>query len=112
MRLIISAIVSIILTLFSIQGLAQTKALKKHPGKMIYEKYNCGACHGKEGISPFKLTNAVNKYDTSQMILFIKDPAKFNNERMPAFEGIVNEEEYKMLIEYVYLLGRNALRKE
>ena len=112
MKLKGNAIGAIILVMcLSIPGIAQTKSLKKHPGKAIYEKYNCMACHGKDGISPFNMTKASSKYDTSQMILFIKDPAKFGNARMPAFDGIINENEYKILISYIILLGRTSSKE-
>lgn len=78
-------------------------------GRQLYVSHGCQACHGKEGIGIADLRKASLAYpDDSQLKAFIKNPDAFRpGARMPAFHGIIAEEEYKPLISYVRWLGKD-----
>jgi len=90
------------------QNEAQKKLLKE--GKVYYEKYSCKSCHGDKGVLQGNLTKAFEKYNDEQMILYIRDPHKFNNYRMPVYELVIPEEAYKPLVAYIRWLGQGAAR--
>lgn len=79
-------------------------------GLQLYTKYGCKACHGESGVGVADLRKAYQKFpDHNQLIAFIKNPSGFNsNSRMPGFEGIIAETDFKPLLYYVRWLGENS----
>lgn len=79
-------------------------------GSVVYEKYSCSACHGKTGKGVADLTKAFDKYSDHDLVSFIRNPPPATG--MPTFEGLIKEEEFPLLIEYIKELGRKANRLE
>ncbi|MDJ1503092.1 cytochrome c [Xanthocytophaga agilis] len=77
-----------------------------YSGKELYTNYSCKSCHGTDGKSPFDLTQAFNKYDNETLKKYIQNPKAFGNTQMPAFENIIPEEQYPVLIQYLEMLGQ------
>ena len=82
----------------------------KTEGHKIYEKYACQSCHGDNGFGNCDLRQASEKYPTdSLLIAFVKNPSKMvQGTKMPNWEGVIAEEEYQPLIEYVRQLGTSS----
>lgn len=95
--------------LFSILLLASGVALfglganaQADPGKALYQKKMCGACHGA-GKKAGDL--AASKLDKAAMTKFLKDPKASNPKAaMPPFKG--SDEELGALIDYVMSLRK------
>lgn len=79
-------------------------------GKKLYSKYDCVACHGNDGTTPFSLTGQATPIPVDSLEQYIKNPGKFSNTRMPSFDGIINEGEYPALIAYVQRLRKAKKR--
>jgi mono/diheme cytochrome c family protein len=79
-------------------------------GKAIYHKYACYACHGDDGLGICDLRGADRKYATNDsLISWIRNPSLVvPDSKMPTWDGVIKEEEYVPLAEYVRELGRNA----
>ena len=79
-------------------------------GMKIYYKYGCQHCHGENGLGIGDLRQAYKKYpDTSTLIDLIKHPNRYYPETvMIQWDGIIKEEEYPPLCEYIYELGKKA----
>ena len=77
----------------------------KEQGAKLYVKYSCKSCHGDKGVGVGDLRQARQKYTDEQMQSYICNPKQFGNMKMPAFAGIIAEQDFKPLIEYVKLLG-------
>jgi cytochrome c2 len=79
----------------------------KSEGQKIYEKYSCQSCHGNSGFGNCDLRQASAKYPTDSLLAaFVKNPSKMvPGTKMPNWEGVISEEEYQPLIEYVKQLG-------
>ena len=77
-------------------------------GKALYYKYSCNSCHGDNGNGIGDLRQATEHYPTDpQLEAYIRHAPTFKpGTRMPPFEGIIQEADYKPLIEYVRQLGR------
>ncbi len=94
----------------------------KHPllgdpeqGARLYRKY-CAVCHGDEGygdgpmtqlidLEPADHTNSVtmNRLTNDELIAFILEG---NGEYMPAWQGILDEDEIEALVSYIRLLSQ------
>jgi mono/diheme cytochrome c family protein len=76
-------------------------------GKQIYYKYACYSCHGETGIGICDLRDAHKKYPTdSALVGWIRDPSKIKPDtKMPTWNGVIKEEEFPALAEYVRYLG-------
>lgn len=72
-------------------------------GQQVYTRYGCVSCHGEKGLGLFDLRRAGRKYATDEeLIAFIKSPAsRVPGIRMPAWEGVIREEELVPLAAYV-----------
>lgn len=94
-------------TVVATAGDAQEHA---NDGKAIYHKYACYACHGEDGLGVCDLRGADKKYPTNDsLISWIREPSKVvPDSKMPTWNGVIREEEYAPLAEYVRELGRNA----
>jgi mono/diheme cytochrome c family protein len=77
-------------------------------GKRVYYKYACVSCHGDGGAAGnADLTQAANHFRTrAELEAWIRDaPSIKPDTRMPAWQGVIAEEEYGPLIDYVLELG-------
>lgn len=84
-------------------------ATAKHPGKALYAKYGCGACHGESGGGTAADLRGANEHYPSDETLraWIEDaPKQKPGTRMPAWKGIIRDEDYAPLMGYVRLLAR------
>ncbi len=77
-------------------------------GAQIYHRYGCYTCHGETGIAYGDLRPAKLKYPTNEaLIAFLKDPsAAVPGTRMPRWDGVIKEEEYAPLCDYVRKLAQ------
>ncbi len=89
----------------------QDKQAELKLGKALYDKYSCLSCHGPGGILQGNLTQAYKKFTDDQIQEYIRNANKFNNFRMPVFETIIPESDYKPLVAYVKWLGERAENK-
>jgi len=80
-----------------------TMTLSEPVGQQLYEKYGCNGCHGKAGDGPIDLRRATEKYTTDEKLMaFLKRPSNIDpGNQMPAFEGVVAEDEYDSLIAHI-----------
>jgi len=92
-------------TLFISWQADKGKKVDKEQGAKLYAKYSCKSCHGDKGVGVGDLRKAGEKYTDEQMVLYISNPKQFGNMKMPAFAGIIPENDFKPLIGYVKLLG-------
>ena len=81
-------------------------------GEIIFKKYNCNSCHGKDGGGIADLRNAWQKYTDVQIKSYIKDPSLFNNKKMPPLEGIIGESDLNLLVQYVKELGKRMCQQK
>ena len=79
-------------------------------GSRIYHKYGCYSCHGETGVGVCDLRGADRKYPAdSSLVAWIRDPSKtVPDSKMPTWNGIIQEDEYPVLCQYVRELGRKA----
>jgi mono/diheme cytochrome c family protein len=77
-------------------------------GKALYYHYGCNSCHGDSGLGVGDLRRATLDYPTDpQLEAFIRHAPSFKpGTKMPAFNGIIGENDYAPLIAYVRELGR------
>jgi len=88
------------------------------PGKKLYVAYGCVSCHGATGAGPAgaDLRTANDRYPTdAELRAWIDDaPSKKPGTRMPAWKGVIAEDDYTPLMAYVRVLaksdGRSASR--
>jgi mono/diheme cytochrome c family protein len=83
-------------------------AATEPPGKQLFFKYQCQACHGNAGVGVCDLRGAHKKYATDKdLIAWIRDPSKLLPEtKMPTWEGVIAEADYQPLCDYVRKLGQ------
>ena len=89
--------------------LATTAGAGSHPGKRVYEKYGCGSCHGADGVGLVGDLRGANEHFTSDDALraWIEDaPRQRPGTKMPAWKGIIRDEDYAPLMSYVRTLAR------
>ena len=82
-----------------------------HLGEDLYKKFQCIACHGSKGTSPFNLTDAKEDYTYDNLKRYIDNPRAFGNQKMPVFKGLISDKEYRDLTSYIIQLRKNAQRK-
>lgn len=84
------------------------------PGARLYASYGCVSCHGPTGAGPggADLRAANERYPTdAELRAWIDEaPAKKPGTRMPAWKGIIKEEDYPALLAYVRVLSRGDAR--
>jgi mono/diheme cytochrome c family protein len=85
---------------------------RHHPGEVLYKKYRCISCHGSKGTTPFNLTDSKMDFTYDNLRKYIDNPRAFGNEKMPAFEGMISDVEYKDVIDYVIKLKNDATKKD
>jgi len=80
------------------------------PGKKLYVSYGCAACHGQngKGAGGADLTAANEKYPADAELRDWIDnaPTKKPGTRMPAWKGIIKEEDYDPLMAHVRSLAK------
>jgi mono/diheme cytochrome c family protein len=83
-------------------------------GKGVYYKYSCYSCHGETGVGTCDLRQAYKKYPSdSSLIAWIRDPSKQKpDSKMPTWNGVIREEEFAPLAQYVRYLGEHAKPEE
>ena len=76
-------------------------------GEAVYHKYRCDSCHGETGLALCDLRVAHRKYPIdAQLVAFIKNPARtVPGSKMPAWQDVIQEDEYAALAAYVRSLG-------
>jgi cytochrome c2 len=82
-----------------------------HPGKKVYARYGCAGCHGEEGKGAVGDLRAANEHFPSDEALraWIEDaPSKKPGTKMPAWKGVIKDEDYEPLMGYVRVLSRPA----
>ena len=79
-------------------------------GKKIYYKYGCNSCHGEHGVGIGDLRGADKKYATDAALeAWIRNaPSIKPDTKMPTWNGVIAENEYPALIQYVRQLGRES----
>jgi mono/diheme cytochrome c family protein len=77
-------------------------------GKNIYEKYGCASCHGDDGVGIADLRRSRERFPSdSELEHWIRHAPQIRPEaKMPAFDGIIGDDEYAPLIQYVRQLGQ------
>jgi mono/diheme cytochrome c family protein len=82
-------------------------------GQKIYYKYGCNSCHGERGVGVGDLRGAHKKYATDDaMKAWIRNAPSFKPEtKMPTWEGVIADNEYAPLMQYVRKLGQDAERE-
>lgn len=79
-------------------------------GQKVYYKYACWSCHAETGNGACDLTKAAVKYKSNaDLTAWIRNPSQFQpNSKMPTWNGVIKEEEYEPLCNYVRYLGDRA----
>jgi mono/diheme cytochrome c family protein len=81
------------------------------PGEKLYFSYGCAGCHAKDGKGKGNadLTAANAKYPNDAALRDWIDnaPDKKPGTRMPAWKGVIKEEDYDPLMAYVRTLSKN-----
>lgn len=88
----------------------QALAANASDGQKIYYKYGCNSCHGEHGVGIGDLRGAHKKYATDEaMQKWIRNaPSIKPDTRMPTWDGVIAENEYAPLMQYVRKLGQDA----
>ncbi len=95
---------------------AQTPDLAsaKSEGQRLYYLYSCFSCHGETGVGWGDLTKADQKYPTNDILKdFLKNPVTHIGEtKMLKWEGVIQEEHYEALCNYVRELGKKSAQTQ
>jgi mono/diheme cytochrome c family protein len=80
-------------------------------GKQVYYAYGCSGCHGDTGYGQYDLRKGLEKYPTDdELIAWIKHFERLQpGIAMFIWDGVIKEEEYAPLAEYVRSLARVTL---
>jgi mono/diheme cytochrome c family protein len=80
-------------------------------GKRLYFKYSCVSCHGETGREgTADLRQAAQHFGTREALTaWLKDAPRIRpGTRMPAWKGVIAEDEYEPLMAYVLALGNGG----
>lgn len=79
-------------------------------GKQVYYAYGCNGCHGDTGHGQYDLRKGPEKYPTDdELIAWIKHPERLRpGIAMPTWDGVIQDEEYAPLVEYVRSLSQGG----
>jgi mono/diheme cytochrome c family protein len=79
-------------------------------GPKIYYKYGCNSCHGENGVGIGDLRGAHKKYATDDALkAWIRNAPSFKPDtKMPTWDGVIADNEYAPLLQYVRKLGQDA----
>ena len=77
-------------------------------GKRLYQEYGCISCHGEDGVGIADLRRAAEHYPTrAGLEAWIRNAPNIKPDtRMPSWDGVIREQDYEPLIDYVLQLGR------
>lgn len=77
-------------------------------GERVYRKYGCAGCHGDLGDGTCDLRKGPEKYPTDEALMaFIKRPiAVVPGSRMPAWDGVIHDEEWMPLLQHLRSLAK------
>ncbi len=80
---------------------------KADAGLHVYTRYGCHWCHGITGVGVGDLRRAATRYPTdAELVTFLRDPSRANPySPMPAWHGVIAEEDYRDLVQFVRRLG-------
>jgi mono/diheme cytochrome c family protein len=84
-------------------------------GEALFASYGCAACHGSSGVGPVGDLRTANEHYPSDEALrrWIDDAPNLKpGTRMPAWKGLIHEEDYGPLIEHVRALARPEAHAE
>ena len=86
----------------------QSAGMGASKGRQLYDRYGCNSCHGDSGTGVGDLKRAAQDYPTDpQLEAFIRHAPEFKpGTKMPAWNGIIAENDYAPLIVYMRELGR------
>jgi mono/diheme cytochrome c family protein len=81
-------------------------------GQKVYYKYGCNSCHGEHGVGTGDLRGAWKKYPTDESLKawIANAPAIKPDTKMPTWLGVIAENEYPPLTQYVRQLGQESAR--
>lgn len=84
------------------------EAAAQGQGERIYRKYGCAGCHGDLGDGACDLRKGPEKYPTDEALMaFIKRPiAVVPGSRMPAWDGVIHDEEWTPLLAHLRSLAK------
>lgn len=84
------------------------EASAKGEGERVYRKYGCAGCHGDLGDGTCDLRKGPEKYPTDEALMaFIKRPiAVVPGSRMPAWDGVIHDEEWTPLLQHLRSLAK------
>lgn len=76
-------------------------------GKQIFYKYSCQSCHGEAGVGLCDLRANLKNYPTDEALMgFLRNPAATHpGSKMPAWEGVIEPDEYAPLVQYLRTLA-------
>jgi len=79
-------------------------------GRAAYYRYGCNSCHGDTGLGTFDLRrNRVTLPTDEALIAYLRHPSQFKPDvKMPAWDGVIAEEDYAPLAAYVRTLGAES----
>jgi mono/diheme cytochrome c family protein len=79
-------------------------------GKQVYYAYGCNGCHGDSGKGQYDLRKGPEKHPTDdELIAWIRHPERLRpGIAMPTWDGVIKEDEYAPLVDYVRSLARGA----
>jgi mono/diheme cytochrome c family protein len=79
-------------------------------GKQVYYAYGCNGCHGDSGHGQYDLRKGPAKYPTDdELIAWIRHPERLRpGIAMPTWDGVIKDEEYAPLANYVRSLAKAA----
>ena len=88
----------------------RTAAAGASPGKQAYYQNGCYSCHGDTGVGVYSLLKGPTEFPTdAELIAYIRDPLRFKpGIKMPTFDGVIAEDDYPPLAEYVRSLATAA----
>jgi mono/diheme cytochrome c family protein len=79
-------------------------------GRESYYKHSCNSCHGDTGIGLYDLRKGpINYPSDAELIAYMRDPSRFKaGVKMPTWDGVIAEDEYQPLAEYVRSLAQRS----
>lgn len=82
----------------------------KTEGQKLFHKYSCQTCHSESGMGWGDLTKAYQKYPTNEILkTFLKNPENIlGKTKMLSWDGVIAEQDYEPLCNYVRELGERA----
>jgi mono/diheme cytochrome c family protein len=84
-------------------------AAQDRSGAALFEIYGCVSCHGTSGVGPVGDLRSANEHYPSDRDLrtwIDEAPSLKPGTRMPAWKGLIREEDYAPLLEHVRALAR------